>query len=63
MIILSCGHPESNFDKHHNVMIKEWTRENTKAVGYLTVCLSCYKEYENDAQILYSDKEAMEWLL
>jgi len=62
MIILSCGHPESNFDNHYSVMTKEWSRENTKAVGYQSVCLSCYKEYEKHKLLLYSDTEAMEWI-
>jgi hypothetical protein len=62
MIILSCGHPESNFDKHYNIMTKEWSREDTKAVGYRTVCLSCYKQYESDALLLYTDKEALQWM-
>lgn len=61
-VILSCGHREDDFDKHYSIMTKEWSRENTKAVGYKTVCLSCYSEYEKDGTLLYSDAEAMEWL-
>ena len=45
-VILSCGHREDDFDKHYSIMTKDWSRENTKAVGYRTVCLSCYKLYE-----------------
>ena len=62
MIILSCGHREDDLEKHYNIMSKEWTEQGKKAVGYKTVCLSCYKEYEKQSLILYSDKEAMEWL-
>jgi len=61
-IILSCGHREDDFDKHYNIMTKEWSRENTKAVGYMSVCLSCYKLYEKEGQLLYTDEESMEWL-
>ena len=61
-IILSCGHREDDFDKHYNVMTKDWSRENTKAVGYRTVCLSCYKSYESEGLLLYSDEEAVEWI-
>ena len=61
-MILSCGHREDDFDNHHNIITREWTRENTKAVGYKSVCLLCYKDYEKHKLLLYTDKEAMEWL-
>jgi hypothetical protein len=61
-VILSCGHREDDFDKHYNIMTKEWSRENTKAVGYKSVCLSCYKQYEMNGELLYTDDESMEWL-
>jgi hypothetical protein len=61
-VILSCGHREDDFDKHYNIMTKEWSRENTKAVGYKTVCLSCFRDYEKEGLLLYNDKECMEWL-
>ena len=61
-VILSCGHREDDFDKHYNIMTKDWSRENTKAVGYRTVCLSCYKMYESEGLMLYTDQEAIEWL-
>lgn len=61
-VILSCGHREDDFDKHYNIMTKDWSRENTKAVGYRSVCLSCYKLYEKEGELLYTDQEAMEWL-
>lgn len=61
-VILSCGHREDDFDKHYNIMTKDWSRENTKAVGYRSVCLSCYKLYEKADELLYTDQEALEWL-
>lgn len=61
-VILSCGHREDDFDKHYSIMTKDWSRENTKAVGYRTVCHACYKLYETADQLLYTDEEAMEWL-
>ena len=64
-VILSCGHREDDFDKHHSIMTKDQdiTEDGwVKAVGYRTVCLSCYKQYESNAMLLYSDKEAEEWL-
>ena len=62
MITLSCGHREDDFDKHYSIMTKEWSREHTKAVGYKSVCLSCFRNYEKSGELLYTDKEAMEWL-
>lgn len=61
-VILSCGHREDDFDKHYSIMTKEWTRENTKAVGYKSVCLFCLNQYERHDVLLRSDAEAMEWL-
>ncbi len=62
MIILSCGHREDDFDHHYSIMTKEWSRENTKAVGYKTVCHTCVKMYEKLGELLYTDEEAMQWL-
>lgn len=64
-ITLSCGHREDDFDKHHNIMTKEWdiTEEGwVKAVGYKTVCLSCFNEHATAGELLIDEKEAMEWL-
>jgi hypothetical protein len=61
-IILSCGHREDDYDNHYSVMTKEWSRECTKAVGYKTVCLSCYKSLALSDELLTTDDEAMEWL-
>jgi hypothetical protein len=62
-IILSCGHREDDYDNHYSVMTKEWTRENTKAVGYKTVCLSCYVQLRENEELFNTDEEATEWLL
>lgn len=64
-ITLSCGHREEDFDKHHNIMTREWEvtdRGWVKAVGYMSVCLSCFNKYHNEGLILTTDEEAMEWL-
>lgn len=63
--ILSCGHSEDDMDKHYRIMTKDTEiteRGWEKAVGYRTVCHACYKLYEVEGLLLYSDKEAMEWL-
>lgn len=64
-IILSCGHREDDFDNHYNIMTKEWdiTEDGwVKAVGYKSVCLSCYNAHAKAGELLMDDKEAMEWL-
>lgn len=61
-IILSCGHREDDFDKHYSIMTKEWSREHTKAVGYKSVCLSCFRDYEKSKELIYTDEEALRWL-
>ena len=61
-VILSCGHREDDFDKHYSIMTKDWSREHTKAIGYKTVCLLCYKSHEEAKELLYSDSEALNWL-
>lgn len=63
--ILSCGHREDDEDKHYSVTTKEWEVGEDgwhKALSYKTVCYSCYKEYEKEGIICYSDEEAFEWL-
>jgi len=61
-IILSCGHREDNFDRHYNIMTKEWSKDNTKAVGYSTVCLHCLEQREMHGDVLYTDEDAFNWL-
>jgi hypothetical protein len=61
-VILSCGHREDDFDRHYNIMTKEWSRENTKAISYKTVCLHCYEQSEMHGEVLYTDEEAMQWI-
>jgi len=61
-VILSCGHREDDFDQHYPVMTKDWSRENTKAIGFKTVCINCHINYAKDDLLLYTDEEAMQWL-
>lgn len=61
-IILSCGHREDDFDKHHTVMVQDYTKECTKAIAYKTVCAACKQQYK-DWGILFEDQtEALLWL-
>jgi hypothetical protein len=64
-IWLSCGHREDDFEKHHSVTTQEHTIGEDgwqKALSYKTVCYNCYKEYEKEGILFYSDEEAMTWL-
>lgn len=61
-VYLSCGHREDNFSKHYSIMTKQWSKDNRKAVGYKTVCLSCRRAYAKERLLLLSDSDAMEWL-
>lgn len=64
-VILSCGHREDNFDRHYHIMTKEWevTQQGyVKAVGYKSVCLHCFEQYEMHGDVLYNDDDAMTWL-
>ena len=62
MIFLSCGHREDDFDNHYSITTKSYTRENGKALSYMTVCYGCMRLYEEAGQLFNSDKEAMDWL-
>lgn len=64
-IWLSCGHREDDFDKHYSITTKEWEIGEdgwTKALGYKTVCRSCYENYQKESEIFDTDEEAMNWL-
>lgn len=64
-IWLSCGHREDNFEKHHSITTKEWNVGEEgwhKVLSYQTVCETCYKEYQEEGTIFYSDEEAIDWL-
>ena len=64
-IWLSCGHREDDFDKHNSISTKEWTIGEdgySKAISYKTVCEDCYKEYQKEGVLFYSDDEAFGWL-
>lgn len=62
MIILSCGHREDDFDKHHHVTVKSWSREWTKALAYKTVCQACRDEYAARGELFEDEKDATHWL-
>lgn len=64
-IIASCGHSVEDFDDTKAIATKEWTINEegwTKAVGYKTVCQTCYEEYKKTDAILESEAEEFDWL-
>ena len=65
MVILSCGHREDDFDKHHSIATKDWTIGEDgwqKSICYQTVCETCYKEHQVEGSILESEAEEIQWL-
>lgn len=63
--ILSCGHREDDESKHHSITTKKWEFGESgrqKALSYKTVCETCYKDYQEEGLIFYSEEEALEWL-
>jgi hypothetical protein len=62
MIILSCGHEVSNFNKSFNVLTKATSREGEKAISYSCVCGSCEDIYRQNGQLFDTEVKAYEWL-
>lgn len=61
-IILSCGHKVDSFEDEYTVAVKEWTREDTRAIAYKSVCGKCRREYRQNNQILDTMADEQEWL-
>lgn len=61
-MFLSCGHRVEKFEDAKRVTTKEHSRDWQRAIGYRSVCPLCFKFYEKENLIFYSDKEALEWL-
>jgi hypothetical protein len=62
---LSCGHQEDEELEYggYHVSVKEYTKENTKAVAYKVVCKDCYEYYDKVKILLKSVEEEMIYLL
>ena len=64
-IIGSCGHGVEDFDDLFSVATKAWdiTEEGwVRCIHYSSVCEDCYKDYEREGNILYTDEEETKWL-
>ena len=61
-VIFTCGHEATDVEEGYTISIKTYSRENSKAVDYRTVCGNCYHVYELEDMILYGEKDMMEWL-
>lgn len=59
-MILSCGHRSK--DDGVRITTKEYTRDHQRAIGYKCVCPFCFKMYEKENLLFYSDRDAMQWL-
>jgi len=62
-IYWSCGCKAKEGEDGYEVSIKEYTRENTKAVAYKVVCKDCYEYYDKTGILLKSEEEEMIYLL
>jgi hypothetical protein len=61
---LSCGHQEDEELEYggYPVSVKEYTRENTKAVAYKVICKDCYEYSDKVGILLKSEEEEMTYL-
>lgn len=57
---LSCGHKSNN--EFNSIMVKSYTDQGKRAVSYMAVCNTCFRNYMNDDLLLYSYQEAHDWL-
>ncbi len=62
MIVLSCGHKTDTFLNCHDIMMKESSRDGSKAIAYKSVCPNCKVDYEKENLIFNDSKEAEAWL-
>ncbi len=62
MIILSCGHTVDSFLNCHGVMVKDSSRDGSKAISYKSVCLTCKQNYDKENYIFHNQEEAHLWL-
>ena len=61
-IIASCGHKVEDIDDLHNVAIKDYARNFSKAVSYMSICQKCLEFYKKENLLLNTEKEELEWL-
>lgn len=61
-IILSCGHREDDFDKHHSIIVRSCARDFSLAIGYMTVCADCKQYYADNGLLFETESDAMKWL-
>ncbi len=64
-IIATCGHRVNELEELRQISIKAWdiTQEGwVKAIHFSSVCEDCYKEYEAEGSILYTEEEENDWL-
>jgi hypothetical protein len=61
-IYLSCGCKVKEGEDGYKVSVKEYTRENTKAIAYKVVCKKHYEYYDKVKILLKSEEEEMNYL-
>jgi rRNA maturation endonuclease Nob1 len=64
-IIATCGHTVQEIEDTLDIATKEWTINEDgwqKAIGYKTVCKTCYQEYKKNGALIDSEAEEFDWL-
>ena len=60
-VIFTCGHKAKD-DEDVFVISSKAYKKNEKAVEYRTVCSNCYRVFEEEERILFSESEVIKWL-
>ena len=64
-IIASCGHRVDELDDLVNCSTKAWeiTEEGwVKAIHYQSLCKECYREFQIENAVLYTEESEANWL-
>lgn len=64
-IIATCGHQVKDLDETIQCATKAWEIGEdgwVKAIHYQSLCKACYKEYQVERGVLYTEQEEINWL-
>ena len=62
MIHTNCGHVVKNSLDVVQCIIQSKTNQGSKAIEYVTLCLSCFEHYKHQNLIFDSEQQAKNWL-
>jgi hypothetical protein len=61
-VIFTCGHKAEDEEEGFVISTKAYSRKSERAVEYRTVCSNCYRVFEEEDRILFSESEVIKWL-